>query len=98
MPEPSATRRERSSSQAIQRRPSMDQGHALESLGHAIEYVYDSRVYRNCGEMSPSDVEAVQILMRLSREVFIECREAAPAHSGGLKLFLQKLWPERTAA
>jgi hypothetical protein len=97
MPDPSASRRERSSSQAIHRRPSMDQGHALESLGHAIEYVYDSRVYRDSGELSPSDVEAVQVLMRLSREVFVECREVAPAHTG-LKLFLHKLWPERTAA
>ena len=92
-----ASRRERSSSQAIRRRPSMDQGHALESLGHAIEYIYDSRVYRNCGELSPSDVESVQILMRLSREVFVECREVVPARNG-LKLWLNKLWPERNAA
>jgi len=75
----------------------MVQGHALESLGHAIEYVYDSRVYRNSGELSPSDVEAVQVLMRLSREVFVECREVAPARTV-LKLFLHKLCPERTAA
>jgi hypothetical protein len=97
MPDPSAAQRDRSASQAIHRRPSMHQGHALESLGHAIEYVYDSRVYRNGGEMSPSDVEAVQLLMRLSREVFVECREIAPARTG-LKLFWHKLWPERTAA
>jgi hypothetical protein len=97
MPNPSDARRERSSSQAVHRQPSMDQGHALESLGHAIEYVYDSRVFRNCGELLPSDVEAVQILMRLSREVFIECREAAPAHTG-LKFYWHKLWPERNAA
>jgi hypothetical protein len=75
----------------------MDQGHALESLGHSIEYLYDSRVYRNAGELSPSDVEAVQILMRLSREVFVECREVVPARNG-LKLLLHKLWPERNAA
>jgi hypothetical protein len=97
MPDPSDARRERSSSQATHRKPSMDQGHALESLGHAIEYVYDSRVYRESGALSSSDVEAVQILMRLSREVFVECREVAPA-STGLKLWLNKLWPERTAA
>ena len=97
MPDPSAAQRDRSASQAIHRRPSMHQGHALESLGHAIEYVYDSRVYRNGGEMSPSDVEAVQVLIRLSREVFVECREVASARTG-LKLFWHKLWPERTAA
>ena len=97
MPVMTSSRRERSASQALRRRPSMDQGHALESLGHAIEYVYDSRVYRNGGEMSPSDVEAVQVLIRLSREVFVECREVASARTG-LKLFWHKLWPERTAA
>ena len=96
MPEP-ASRRERSSSQTVHRRPSMDQGHALEKLGRAIEYIYDSRVYRNAGELSPGDVEAVQLLMRLSREVFVECREVVPARTG-LKLFLHKLWPERNAA
>jgi hypothetical protein len=72
----------------------MDQGHALESLGHSIEYVYDSRVYQNDGELSPSDVEAVQLLMRLSREVFMECREVVPARRG-FKLWLLHLWPER---
>jgi hypothetical protein len=97
MPEPAASRRERSSSQALRRQPSMTQGQALEKLGRAIEYVYDSRIYRNCGEMSPTDVEAVQILMRLSREVFVECREVVPAHNG-LKLWLHKFWPVRTAA
>jgi len=97
MPGQTASRRERSSSQALRRRPSMDQGHALEKLGRAIEYVYDSRVYQNSGELSPSDVEAVQMLMRLSREVFVECREVVPARRG-LKLWLHKLWPERNAA
>jgi len=97
MPEQTASRRERSSSQALRRRPSMDQGQALEKLGRAIEYVYDSRVYQNSGELSPSDVEAVQMLMRLSREVFVECREIVPARRG-LKLWLHKLWPERNAA
>ena len=97
MPVLTSSRRERSSSQALRRRPSMDQGHALESLGHSIEYVYDSRVYQNDGELSPSDVEAVQLLMRLSREVFMECREVVPARRG-FKLWLHNLWPERNAA
>lgn len=97
MPEHTASRRERSSSQALRRQPSMSQGQALEKLGRAIEYVYDSRVYQNAGELSLSDVEAVQLLMRLSREVFVECREIVPARTG-LKLLLHKLWPERDAA
>jgi len=69
----------RSDSKVIRRRPTMNQGQALEMIGHAIEYVYDSRVYRNAGQLCDSDMEAVQILMRLSREVFQECKEIAPA-------------------
>jgi len=56
----------------------MSQGQALEMIGHAIEYVYDSRVYRNNGQLSDSEMQAVQILMRLSREVFQECKEVTP--------------------
>jgi hypothetical protein len=55
----------------------MNQGQALETIGHAIEYVYDSRVYRNSGQLSESEMEAVQILMRLSREVFQDCKEVS---------------------
>jgi hypothetical protein len=89
--------RERSSGHELRRRPSMSQGRALEKLGRAIEYLYDSQVYQNCGDLTPSDIQAVQILMRLSREVYVECREVVPIRRG-LKLWLHKLWPERTAA
>jgi hypothetical protein len=68
----------RSDSKVIRRRPNMSQGRALETIGHAIEYLYDKRVYRNAGQLSESDTEAVQIMMRLSREVFQECKEVAP--------------------
>ena len=68
----------RSDSRVIRRRPNMSQGQALEMIGHAIEYVYDSRVYRNNGQLSDSEMQAVQILMRLSREVFQECKEVTP--------------------
>ena len=71
MPEQTVSRRERSSSQALRRQPSMSQGQALEKLGRAIEYVYDSRVYRNCGELSPSDVEAEVVPARTGLKLFL---------------------------
>lgn len=85
------------SRRAVRRRPTQNQGHALEALGHAIEYLYDSQVYQNSGSLSPSDVEAVEILMRLSRAVFVECSEVVPAHRS-IRHWLLKLWPEHRAA
>lgn len=82
----------RSDSKAVRRRPTMSQGQALEMIGHAIEYVYDSRVYQNSGALSRSDMEAVQTLMRLSREVYLECKVIPPATSRpGLKHWLFNL-------
>jgi hypothetical protein len=92
-----ATTRERTSQRVLHRQPTVSQGQALEKLGRAIEYVYDSRVYQHATELSSSDLEAVQILMRLSREVFMQCREVAPSHAG-LKLWLARLLPDRRAA
>ncbi len=60
----------------IRRRPTLQQGRALELLGHAVEYLVDSRLY--LGESDASDQLAVQTLMRLNREVFAECAEVAP--------------------
>ncbi|KAA6464709.1 hypothetical protein DYQ86_01730 [Acidobacteria bacterium AB60] len=58
------------------RRVSPEAGHALEILGHAIEYLSDEFVH-NGGEMTASDpqVEAVQLLMALNREVYFSCPE-----------------------
>jgi len=82
---------------APRRIPSMSQGQALEKLGRAIEYVYDSRVYQSASELSQTDLEAVQILMRLSREVFMQCREVAPSQSG-IKLWLTRMLADHRAA
>jgi len=51
-------------------------GHALEILGHAIEYLTDEFVHRK-GPFSAHDeqVEAVQLLMALNRQVYFECPE-----------------------
>jgi hypothetical protein len=63
------------SRQPTRRRGTLEQGRALEALGHAVEYLVDSRLF-HAGELNPVDEhEAVQILMRLSRAVFAECPE-----------------------
>ena len=57
------------------RRGTQDQGRALEALGHAVEYLIDTRMF-DFGENNIRDEqEAVQILMRMSRTVFAECLE-----------------------
>jgi hypothetical protein len=58
------------------RRISPQAGHALEKLGHAIEYLTDEFVH-NGGDLKQHDpqVEAVQMLMALNREVYFSCPE-----------------------
>ena len=58
------------------RRISPEAGHALEILGHAIEYLTDEFVYAG-GFFSAHDVqvEAVQLLMSLNREIYFGCPE-----------------------
>ncbi len=57
-------------------------GHALEKLSHAIEYLTDEFLYettafssRNFSTKNPQ-LEAVQLLMALNRQVYYECPEA----------------------
>lgn len=59
------------------RRITPQAGHALEILGHAIEYLTDEFVHRQV-DISPSspDLEAVRLLMALNRQVYYECPEA----------------------
>jgi hypothetical protein len=83
------SRHARSASRVRRRRPSMIQGQALEALGHAIEYLVDSRMRRDLGPSSSADGAAEQIMMRLSREVFAECAEVPP--SGSLRSWLVRL-------
>ncbi len=56
-------------------------GHALEKLGHAIEYLTDEFLYEttafsacNFSAKNPQ-LEAVQLLMTLNRQVYYECPE-----------------------
>jgi hypothetical protein len=61
----------------VRRRASIQQGRALELLGHSVEYLVDSRMFMIDQPSTRADAEAVQILMRLSREVFSDCTEVA---------------------
>lgn len=52
-------------------------GHALEILGHAIEYLADEHVNEG-GSLSASDprVEAIQLLIALNRQIYFACPQA----------------------
>lgn len=62
----------------IRRRPTQSQGQALEKLGHAVEYLVDSRMVLIHEPSTRADAEALDILMRASRAVFAECEEIIP--------------------
>ena len=62
----------------IRRRGTLEQGRALETLGHAVEYLVDSGMFHQATTDSKANEAAVQILMRLSRAVFLECPEVLP--------------------
>lgn len=57
------------------RRPTREQGKALETLGHAVEYLIDTRMFYADHPDSRADDEAARLLMHASREVFEECTE-----------------------
>ena len=58
------------------RRVSPEAGHALEILGHAIEYLTDEFVHKG-GSLSAHDgqVDAVQVLMAANRQIYFACPE-----------------------
>lgn len=58
------------------RRITPQAGHALEILGHAIEYLTDEFVHEG-GSLSAEDdrLKAVQLLMALNRQIYFECPE-----------------------
>ena len=52
-------------------------GRALEILGHAIEYLTDEFVHRGGSFTADNEqLQAVQLLMALNRQVYYECPEA----------------------
>jgi len=60
----------------VHRRPSREQGMALEKLAHAIEYLVDSRSIE--AGVHPGGTEAVLLLMRSSRDLFAQCKIVVP--------------------
>ena len=49
-------------------------GHALEMLGHAIEYLTDEFAHDGkTAESHDPRVEAIQLLMELNRQIYYEC-------------------------
>jgi len=58
------------------RRISPQAGHALEILGHAIEYLTDEYVH-DAGTLSVRDgqLQTVQLLMCLNRQIYFDCPE-----------------------
>ena len=54
-------------------------GHALEILGHAIEYLADEFVHEG-GSFSADNgqLQAVKLLMALNRHIYFECPEVPP--------------------
>jgi hypothetical protein len=58
------------------RRITPQAGRALEILGHAIEYLTDEFVFRGGSfSASNSQLEAVQLLMAINRQIYFECPE-----------------------
>jgi hypothetical protein len=66
----------REGGRARRRRISPEAGRALEALGHAIEYLTDEFVHSG-GSLSThnAQMEAVQLLMAINRQVYFECPE-----------------------
>ena len=50
-------------------------GRALETLGHAVAYLVDARLFDLSDHNVRDEQEAVQIMMRMSRAVFTEYPE-----------------------
>lgn len=72
----------------VRRRISPEAGHALEILGHAIEYLTDEYLHRS-GTLSAEDpeLEAVQLLMALNRQIYFECPVASTFTDRLLEIF-----------
>ncbi len=62
----------------VRRRPTREQGQGLEVLGHALEYLVDTRMFVYREPNTKADAEAIHILSRCSREVFATCAEVVP--------------------
>jgi hypothetical protein len=77
--------------QVRSRRLTATQGRALEILGHAIEYLVDSRLAYADEFCSPAAQEAIQLLSRANREVYQGAPATAPAGSRIMRWLMQNL-------
>jgi hypothetical protein len=75
-----------------QRRISPEAGHALEILGHAIEYLADEYVEHGDDHLSGSDaqIQAIQLLMSMNRAIYLECPEV-PTFAERCNSFLNRI-------
>ena len=68
----------------ITRRPTVQQGFALEILGHGIEYLVDTNFYDQRSDV-PAVKDAIAILKQSNREVFAESPEVLPAGARAMR-------------
>jgi hypothetical protein len=57
--------------QAVRRRITPQAGHALEKLGHAIDYLSDE--FMVAPRDSKGSMEAILLLMEINRRIYAEC-------------------------
>jgi hypothetical protein len=74
---------------SVPRRPTREQGRALEILGHAIEYLIDSSAY--AATLSPEDLGACHLLSTLSRTIYAES-PVAPTLGSRLQTILIRMF------
>lgn len=73
------------------RRISPEAGHALEILGHAIEYLADEYTYdRRRLKANDPQVEAMQLLMACNRAIYFAC-PVVPTLEDRLRAFARRL-------
>jgi hypothetical protein len=70
------------------RRISPEAGHALEKLGHAIEYLTDEFVHEG-RTLSANDgqLQAVQLLMSINRKIYFACPQVPSLSRRVMSLF-----------
>jgi hypothetical protein len=73
---------------SARRRITPQAGHALEILAHAIEYLADESIHeRSCASDREGQLEAVQMLMAVNRQIYSECPEVPTFGERCRKLF-----------
>ncbi len=78
--------------ETVVRRPTPEQGMALEVLGHAIEYLADTNFYHQRAEL-PAVREAIAMLKQSSRDVFPEAPEVVPVTTRAARWLRSRLQP-----